>query len=75
MSKTEVDDIYGLDALLEVGVRTAPVLHGDSTAAQRNCEKLGPGENRHLGKQNMFIKETVETKTVTLQHIEGKQNP
>eukprot|EP00969_Alexandrium_andersonii_P136145 6023695-Alexandrium_andersonii.AAC.1 len=75
MSKAEVGAIYCSDVLSEVSVHTEPVLHGNSTAAQRNCEELRPGKIRHIGEQNVFIKKTVEAKTVALQHTEGKQNP
>eukprot|EP00969_Alexandrium_andersonii_P291240 12874329-Alexandrium_andersonii.AAC.1 len=62
MSKAAVDAIYCANVLSEVGVQARPVLHGDSTAAQRNCEKLGLGQIRHLGVQNMFVKEAVKSK-------------
>eukprot|EP00969_Alexandrium_andersonii_P268407 11861348-Alexandrium_andersonii.AAC.1 len=40
MDGAAVDAINSLNVLSKAGVHARPISHGDSTAAQRDCEKL-----------------------------------
>lgn len=74
MMRAASEALFVKSVFAVLGLHVKVVIKGDSSAAQLNAAKFGPGRTKHLEMQQMFGKVVVRLKFVRLQKVRMDEN-
>jgi hypothetical protein len=74
LSKAACDLVYLQGVAAEMGITATLQVECDSTAAEMNSRKLGPGKMKHLELGAYAVKEMVRRRMLEVNHIDGTWN-